>query len=61
MQRTIGAAGLALCALALAGCVGLEYPSYWDFDDNFVVNVVTLPFELVFTPVIFVLKLLPVL
>ena len=54
---------LALLLLAAlgAGCVGLEYPSYWDFDDNLLVNVVTLPVEILITPVIFLLKLLPVL
>ena len=44
----------------LLGCVGLEYPSYWDFDDNVVVNAVTFPFELLITPIIFILKLFPV-
>ena len=44
----------------LASCVGLEYPGYWDTDDNLVVNVLTLPIEILITPVIFLLKILPV-
>ena len=51
---------VSLIAMASA-CVGLDYPDYWDLDDSFVVNAVTLPIEILLTPVIFLLKLLPVL
>ena len=47
--------------LFLGSCVGLEYPDYWNFDHGAVRNVVTLPFEIIFTPIIFILKLLPIL
>ena len=52
---------LAFVCLSLTACGVLEYPDYWEGDDHFIVNLVTLPFELVFTPIIFVLKLFPVL
>ena len=53
---------LAVLALIFLGsCVGLEYPDYWNTDDNTLVNIITLPFEIIFTPIIFILKLLPVL
>lgn len=45
----------------LASCIGLEYPDYWNGDDNTFVNLITLPFEIVFTPIIFLIKLLPIL
>ena len=51
----------ALGCLTITACGVLEYPQYWDTGDNVLVNVVTLPFEVVFTPIIFVLKLFPVL
>ncbi len=51
----------AILLLSLASCVGLEYPSYWDFEDNLLVNLITLPIEILITPIIFVIKLLPVL
>jgi hypothetical protein len=50
-----------LALLLLASCVGLEYPDYWTIDHSVVRNVITLPFEILFTPIIFVLKLFPVL
>jgi len=53
---------LAILALFFLGsCVGLEYPDYWTFDHGVVRNILTLPFEIIFTPIIFLLKLLPVL
>jgi len=53
---------LAVLALfCLGSCVGLEYPDYWTFDHSVVRNIITLPFEIVFTPIIFLLKLLPIL
>ena len=53
---------LAILAMVFLGsCVGLEYPDYWDFDHSVLRNILTLPFEIVFTPIIFILKLLPVL
>lgn len=48
-------------ALLACSCAGLEYPKYWTSDHNLAVNVITLPFEILITPVIFVLKILPVL
>lgn len=61
MKNLIYTAAFLFACLSLTACGVLEYPQYWDVGDNFVVNVVTLPFEVVFTPVIFVLKLFPVL
>ena len=53
---------LAVFSLLFFGsCVGLEYPDYWNFDHSAVRNVVTLPFEIIFTPIIFLLKFLPIL
>ena len=51
----------ALSLLFLGSCVGLEYPDYWTFDHGLARNIITLPFEIIFTPIIFLLKLLPVL
>ena len=51
----------ALACASLTACVGLEYPNYWSPTDGFLVNLITLPFEVLFTPVIFILKLFPVL
>ena len=61
MIRFLGTTLFLLACTTLTACVGLEYPDYWSPGDGFLVNLVTLPFEVVFTPVIFVLKLFPVL
>lgn len=50
-----------LALVFLCSCAGLEYPDYWTFDHGVVRNILTLPFEILFTPIIFLLKLLPVL
>ncbi len=52
-----------LLAVAFAtGCISLvEYPEYWEMDDSFVTNLITLPFEILLTPVIFLVKLFPFL
>ena len=61
MNRTLRLVTLALICLCMVSCGVLEYPDYWNGDDHVAVNLITLPFELVFTPIIFLLKLLPVL
>lgn len=61
MNRYSKLIALAIVCFCMTSCGVLEYPDYWNGDDNTVVNIITLPFELVFTPIIFVLKLLPVL
>ncbi len=61
MNRTSRLIALALVCFCMTSCGVLEYPDYWEGDDNFFVNLITLPFEIVFTPIIFVLKLFPVL
>ena len=52
---------LLVVATCLTSCVGLDYPDYWNTDDAFLINALTLPLEVVLTPVIFVIKLLPIL
>ncbi len=51
----------ALVLLTCSACGVLSYPEYWEADDSLFVNVITLPIELILTPVIFLLKLFPVL
>ena len=59
-MRTLITSLVALTAFATAGCLSvLEYPEYWEIDDSFLVNLVTFPFEILLTPIIFILKLLP--
>ena len=60
-MKTFSVTAALLSLFVLPACVGLEYPSYWSFDDSFLINLITLPFEIVMTPVIFVLKLAPIL
>jgi hypothetical protein len=45
----------------VSACGGLEYPDYWSTDSTFCWNLFTLPLDLIVTPVIFILKLFPVL
>ncbi len=61
MKHLARIARLLVVATCLTSCVGLEYPDYWNEDDALLVNVLTLPLEVVLTPVIFVIKLLPIL
>ena len=50
---------LLVVATCLTSCVGLDYPDYWNTDDALLINARTLPIELLLTPLIFVIKLLP--
>lgn len=61
MNRYSKLIALALVCLCMTSCGVLDYPDYWETDDNFFVNIITFPFEVIFTPIIFVVKLLPVL
>lgn len=61
MKKAANALALAMLCCSLTACGVLEYPDYWEADDGLLVNVVTVPFEILLTPFIFLLKLLPVL
>jgi hypothetical protein len=61
MKRLAYTLALVMLCLSLTACGVLEYPSYWETDDSFLVNVITVPFEILVTPFIFILKLFPVL
>ncbi len=60
-MKTITTAFAVLLLVVVSACGVLEYPNYWDFDSTLCWNLITLPFDLIITPVIFVLKLFPVL
>ncbi|MCZ6596628.1 MAG: hypothetical protein O7B99_03215 [Planctomycetota bacterium] len=51
-----------LAVVLATSCISLvDYPEYWEMDDSFVTNSITLPFEVLVTPLIFLIKLLPFL